>query len=104
MVIRKVFSATVGNDKIRSAASLSVIPLSSNAAELAVEDVTSRCILGGLPSNTSKGISIGLLSNWLSFRLRCGSAVASPTTAKGARSRAQIASKTGRFSGATDNT
>ena len=104
MVIRKVFSATVGKDKMRFAASLKVMPASFSAGELTLVELTSRCILGGLPKSTSRGISIGLLSNWLSFRLRCCSAVASPTTANGARSRAQIASNTGIFSGATDKT
>ena len=63
MVIRKVFSATVGKDKMRFAASANVIPVSSNAGELTFADSTSRCILGGLPKSTSRGISIGLLSN-----------------------------------------
>ena len=71
MVIKKVFSATVGKDKIRSAASANVILAKDNSSPSAFSVATSLKILGVLPNKTSSGKSIGV-SN-LSLPAKCES-------------------------------
>ena len=60
MVIKKVFSATVGKDKTLSAASLKVISATTNLSPAAVCETTSLNIFGVLPNSTSSGKSIGV--------------------------------------------
>ena len=59
MVIKKDLSATVGKRNTRSAASSKLIPVKSNGTNVCATCATSLCILGGLPNNTSIGISTG---------------------------------------------
>ena len=100
MVIKKLLLPTAGKVRTRSSASaMGTSPVNSSAGgatRLAV-----RCIFGGLPKSNDRGRSTGLLSNRVSPRRRCCSSVASPTTAKGQRSRRQMASNVGRSSGFT---
>lgn len=109
MVIKKVFSATVGSDKILSAASANETSLKSNESPSAFVETTSLIILGVLPSKTFSGKSMGvsnlsLPSKCLSVTVKCSSSVALPTTANGARSRSQIAVKSASCSSETAKT
>ena len=98
MVMRKVLSATPGRRRTRFAASFKSIFDVSNAGSVRVACFTSRNIFGGLPSNTDKSISTGLLPKWLSATVKWRSSVASPTTANGQRSRSQISANKAKFS------
>ena len=70
MVIKNVLSATPGNLNTRAAASFKSILLVSKALNCRVALFTSRVIFGGLPSNTDKSMSTGLLSKWLSATVK----------------------------------
>ncbi|MDT4871344.1 hypothetical protein FQZ97_1064670 [compost metagenome] len=78
--------------------------LASKSSPNSASRVTERCMRGGLPSRTSNGISTALLPKWLSATVRCGSSVASPTTANGHRSRSQIALKRSKSAASTAST
>ena len=91
MVMRNVLSATVGCCNTRYAASRSLIFVVSNTDTGAVLRTTVRSIFGGFPSNTSSGMSTGLLLNFASATVKFPDASATPTTANGQRSRAQNA-------------
>ena len=65
---------------------------------------TSRVMRGGLPSTTSRSMSTGRLPKRGSSTRNTPSALAVPSTAKGQRSRAQMASKRGSASGSTAST
>ena len=94
MVTRNVLSATVGWRRTRRTASARSIPSAVNGGSSGVTRATSRVMRGGLPRSAGRSMSTGLLSKSGSRTSRCWSSVASPTTAKGQRSRSQIARKT----------
>ena len=98
MVIRKVLSATPGRRRTRFAASFKSILDVSNVGKVRLTCLTSRNILGGLPSNTDKSMSTGLFPKCRSATVKWRLSTASPTTAKGHRSRSQISEKRGKSS------
>ena len=103
MVTRKRLHATVGWLSTSMTAFSSETPVRSIGWKLRWTDFTSRCILGGLPSSTSMGMSTGLsLPSSTSDRWR--SSVATPTTENGQRSRSQKALNCGSDSGAMAST
>ncbi|KAF1009939.1 MAG: hypothetical protein GAK32_01812 [Pseudomonas fluorescens] len=104
MVIRKLLLATAGWCSTRSMLSDTLRVLGSKSSPCSASRTTERCMRGGLPSSTSSGMSTGLLPKWLSVTVSCGSAVASPTTANGQRSRSQMAWKRAKSSGPTAST
>ncbi len=103
IVIRNLLSATVGCASTRASSSFTGASSFSSACASG-RDFTSRCMRGGLPNSTSIGMSMGALPNCRSVSFSACSSVASPSTAKGARSRSQRASKRDRSSGAMAST
>ena len=89
--IRKVLLATAGRRNTRQAASARSIAAMSSGTATPGWRVTSRVMRGGLPSSASMSISTGLLPKWRSLTISRFSSVATPTTAKGQRSRSQNA-------------
>jgi len=104
MVTRKRLLATVGWRSTSKAACSSLTPDRSSAPPLRVMRWTSRVILGGLPSSTSIGMSMGSSPVCASTSFRSRASVTTPTTANGQRSRAHIAAKRSRLSGAMAST
>ena len=103
--MRNVLSATDGARSTRSTASARSMPSTREAAQArAARATTSRVIRGGLPSSAGRSMSTGLLPNSGSRTSRCRSSVASPTTAKGQRSRSQISRNRPSESGAMART
>ena len=104
MVMRNVLSATAGSRRTRKMASSTAMPSRTNGLLATGARFTSRVILGGLPSSTDSGMSMGWLEKWESLTLNVPSSVALPRTAKGQRSRRQSASKAANFSAAMAST
>ena len=104
MVIKKFLLATVGCEITFSATDSRSSPERSISRVGTVSRVAMRCILGGLPSSTDKGRSTGFACVDCSSTNKRSSSVATPTTAKGQRSRSQIASNCARDCGAIANT
>ena len=90
MVMRKRLDATVGWASTSSTACCSATPSSRSGAKPRGMVLTSRCILGGLPSSTFIGMSTGAVAP-ASSSCNWRSAVATPTTANGQRSRSHRA-------------
>ena len=99
MVIKKRLDATVGWLNTSITAFCKLTPVRSIAGDWRTTDFTSRCILGGLPSSTSMGMSTGD-SLPLSSSTNWRSSVATPITANGQRSRSQKAVNCAKDSGA----
>ncbi len=101
IVIRKRLLATVGWRSTSNATFSSATSFRSSRGAVRSMRCTSRSIFGGLPSSTSIGIAIERSPPGPSSRISSFSAVATPTTANGQRSRSHIARKIGNASGAT---
>ena len=103
IVIRKRLVATVGWRSTSKRARLQVDAGQVERRRRAATRRTSRSIFGGLPNSTSIGMSIGVRRDRHRARRRrlertddeLALSVATPTTANGQRSRAQIASNSG---------
>ena len=93
--------ATVGWRSTSKAAVFSSTPSCFSGASSRATRATSRCILGGLPSSTSIGMSITRSPPGPSSRISSLSSVATPTMANGQRSRSHICSNSGSRSGFT---
>ena len=100
IVIRKRLLATVGCRSTVNASSSNLSPVSASAGSLRTTRDTSRCVLGGLPSNTAIGIAITGSPPGPSSTIRSGASVVTPTTAKGQRSRRHSCSNSAMPSGA----
>ena len=104
IVTRKPLPATAGRRSTRSTASAISTSPSASGTVAGATRVNSRCMRGGLPNSTDSGRSTGCVPSRPSASARCGSAVASPTTAQGQRSRSQIAAKRSRSAASTAST
>mmetsp|Transcript_1244 Transcript_1244/g.3532 ORF Transcript_1244/g.3532 Transcript_1244/m.3532 type:complete len:285 (+) Transcript_1244:3291-4145(+) len=102
MVTRKRLLATVGWRSTSKAACSSLTPVRSRVLPSRATRVTLRWVLGGLPSSTSIGMSIGNSSPSASLSSRAS--VATPMTANGQRSRSQKDLNSSRLSGAIAST
>ena len=95
MVIKKRLEATVGWLSTSMMDFSSATPVRSIGVNWRCTLVTSRCILGGLPSSTDIGISTGIFWSSAVAFASCStnwrSSVAVPITANGQRSRSQKA-------------
>ncbi len=80
------------------------MPSRSNGMAMTGSRATSRSIFGGLPNSTLIGKSTGRLANCRSLSTSCRSAVATPITAYGQRSRSHSALKVASLSAAMANT
>ena len=98
MVMRKRLLATVGWRSTSKATCSSFTSVRSSAASRRGTRTTSRCIFGTLPSNTSIGMSMTRSPPGPSSSTSWRSALTTPTTAKGQRSRVAMAWKIGRLS------
>jgi len=107
MVIRKDLLATAGRRRTRSATSRRSSPAASTVGSARARRRPSRAMRGGLPSNTSIGMSTGR-SGWPSASAAsttsCWSSDTVPTTAYGQRSRRHRWSNVASESGAIAST
>jgi len=104
IVTRKLLSATAGRPSTRSSAPATLAPPRSSAARRTATGSARRTIRGGLPSTTSSGRSIGGGAGAVSVTTSRPSAVATPSWAHGARSRAHSAASSPTRSGAIART
>ena len=103
-MIRKDLSAIVGRHNRRSSDSAMVAPAVDSGERLFGTLCTLRLMRGSWPSNTSMGISTGVVASSGSVTRRRPSPVISPTTAKGQRSRSHKAANRSTLPGTSAST
>ena len=103
MDIKKVLSATAGNDRTLATPSLKSMDRKLLATKFSFFLLTFRVIFGGLSNITDKAMSAGLLPKCESKTSRCPSLVDSPKSEYGQRSRSQNPLNCSNLLGSTAN-